>query len=53
MCKGPGCTEAYVGQTKQAEFKARFSQHRRPSSSEHQEDSADHDIPKDQDTSLM
>ena len=34
-----GCTEAYVGETKQS-LKARFSQHRRPSSSEHQADSA-------------
>ena len=36
-CKGPGCTEAYVGETKQS-LKACFSQHRRPSSSEHQAD---------------
>ena len=38
-CKGPNCSEAYVGETKQS-LKARFSQHRRPSSSEHQADSA-------------
>ena len=33
------CTEAYVGKTKQS-LKVRFSQHRRPSSSEYQANSA-------------
>ena len=36
-CKGPGCTEAYVGETKQS-LKDGFSQHRRLSSSEYQVD---------------
>ena len=44
-CKGPDCTEAYVGETKQS-IKARFSQHRRPSSSDHQANSAIYDHTK-------
>ena len=38
-CKGLNCSEAYVGETKQS-LKARLNQHRRPSSSEYQADSA-------------
>ncbi len=38
-CRAPDCPEAYVGETKQS-LKACFNQHRRPSSSEYQMDSA-------------
>ena len=38
-CTEPGCSELYIGETKQA-LKARIGQHRRPSSSDCQPDSA-------------
>ena len=44
-CKGPDCTETYVRETKQS-LKARFSQHRHPSSSEQEVDSAIYDHSK-------
>ena len=38
-CAEPGCSESYIGETKQS-LKARIGQHRRPSSSDCQPDSA-------------